>query len=70
MTSSPSKPTKKLKMVEEKKTTSNNWPKNPKLYEDVRNSSNLWRSSRKPSHQFDSSNIVDDPIEVEEVEDL
>ena len=69
MTSSPSKPTKKLKMANEKKTTSNSQPKNPNLSEDVRNSSNLRWSSRKLAHQFDLSNTVDDPIEIEEVED-
>ena len=36
---------------------------------DVRNFSNLRQSSRKLAHQFDFSNIVDDPIEVKEVED-
>ena len=69
MTSSPSRPTKKLKIAKEKKPTSSSWPKKPKLYEDVRSSSNLQPSSCRPSHQFDFSNIVDDPIEIEEVED-
>ena len=35
----------------------------------MRTSSNLRRLSRKPAHQFDFSNIVDDPIEIEEVKD-
>ena len=33
----------------------------------MRNSSNLRRLSRRPAHQFDFSNTVDDPIEIEEV---
>ena len=66
LTLSPSRPIKKLKMEKEKKTISNSRPKNPKLYEDVRNSSNLWRSLRRLTHQFDFSNTVDDPIEIEE----
>ena len=69
MTSSPSKPTKIFKMTKEKKTTSSGRPKKPKLSEDVRNFSNLRRSSRRPTHQFDFSNTVNDPIEIEEVED-
>ena len=56
-------------MVKEKNVASNSQPKKSKLFEDVRNSSNLRRSSRRPAYQFDFSNIVDDPIEVEEVED-
>ena len=56
-------------MVEEKNVASSSQPKKPKLFEDVRNSSNLWWSSRRPTHQFDFSNTADDPIEVEEVED-
>ena len=35
----------------------------------MKNFSNLRRSLRIPSHQFDFSNTVDDPIEIEEVED-
>ena len=35
----------------------------------MRNSSNLQRSSHRLAHQFDFSSIVDDPIEVEEVDD-
>ena len=35
----------------------------------MRNSSNLQRSSRRLVHLFDFSNIVDDPIKVEEMED-
>ena len=56
-------------MAKEKKTISNSRPKKPKFYKDVKNFSNLRRSSRIPSHQFDFSNTVDDPIEIEEVED-
>ena len=56
-------------MTEEKNVASSSQPKKPKLSKDVRNSSNLWWSSRRPAHQFDFSNTVDDPIEVEEVED-
>ena len=59
----------KLKMVKEKKTTSSSRPKKSKLSEDVRTSSNLWSSSRRLAHHFDFSSIVDDPIEIEEVED-
>ena len=43
--------------------------KNSKVPQDVRNSSNLWRSLHRPAHQFNFSNTVDDPIKVEEVED-
>ena len=56
-------------MAEEKKTTSNSWPKKPKLYVDVRISSNLQWLSCRLAHQFDFSNTIDDPIEIEEVED-
>ena len=56
-------------MAKEKKTTSSNRPKKPKLSEEVRNSSNLWRSLRRLAHHFDFSNTIDDPIEIEEVED-
>ena len=38
-TSSPSMYTKKLKMVEDKNIASSSWLKKPKLFEDVRNSS-------------------------------
>ena len=69
LTSSPSKPTKKLKMAMEKKTIPNSRLKKPKLYEDVRNSSNLRKLLCKPAHQYYFSNTVDDPIEIEEVED-
>ena len=69
MTSSPSRPTKKLKMAKEKKTTSSSQLKKTKILEDVRNSSNLWQSSHRPVHRFDFSNTVDNPIEIEEVED-
>ena len=69
LTSSPYRPTKKLNMTEEKKIASRSRPKEPNLSEDVRSSSNLRRSSHRLAHQFDFSNIVDDPIEVEEVED-
>ena len=69
MTSSPSRPTKKLKITKEKKTTSSSQPKKPNLSEYVMNSSNLQRLSCRPSHQFDFSNTIDDPIKVEEVED-
>ena len=41
LTSSPSRPTKKLKMAKEKKTISNSWPKKPKFSDDLKNSSNL-----------------------------
>ena len=50
-------------MAKEKKTIFNSRPKKPKFSEDVKNSSNLRRSSCRPAHQFDFSNIVDDPIE-------
>ena len=56
-------------MAEEKKTTPSSRPKKPKLFEDVRNSSNLRRLSRTAIHQFDFSKTIDDPIEVEEVKD-
>ena len=56
-------------MAYEKKTTSSNRLKKPKIYEDVRNYSNLRWSSCKPAHPFDFSNTVGDPIEAEEVED-
>ena len=69
MTSSPSRPTKKLKMAKEKKTNSGSRPKKPKFSKDLKNSSNLWCSLRRPVHQFDFSSTVDDPIEIEEVED-
>ena len=35
----------------------------------MRNSSNLRWLYRRPAHQFDFSNTVDDPIEIEQVED-
>ena len=44
-------------------------PRSRNIFENVRNSSNLRRSSRRPTHQFDFSNIVDDPIEIEKVGD-
>ena len=56
-------------MAKEKKTISSSRPKKPKLSKDVKNSSNLRRLSRRPAHQFDFSNTIDDPIEIEEVED-
>ena len=56
-------------MAKEKKTIFNSLPKNPMLFEDVKNSSNLQKWSSRPSYKFDFSNIVDDPIEIEEVED-
>ena len=69
MISSPSRlPTKKLKIAEEKNVASSSQPKNPKLSENVSNSSNLQRSSHRLAHQFDFSNPFDDPIGVEEVE--
>ena len=52
-----SRSTKKLKMAKEKNITSSSWPKKSKLLDDVRNSSNLRRSSCKPARD-----IVDDPI--------
>ena len=55
-------------MAKEKKTTSSSWSKKPKLFEDVKSSSNLRLSLHKLAHQFDFSNPVDDPIEIEEVE--
>ena len=61
-----SRPTKK---AEEKNVAFSSQLKKDKLSKYVRNSSNLWRSSRKLAHRIDFSNIVDDPIEVEEVED-
>ena len=69
MTSSPSRPAKKIKMIEEKKTTSSGQPKKPKLSKDLRNSSNLRRLSHRPTDQFDFFNTVEYPIEVKEVED-
>ena len=69
LTSSASRPTKKLKMAEEKKATSSSRSKKPNLSEDVRSFSNLRRSSCRLAYQFDFSNTVDDPIEVEEVKD-
>ena len=56
-------------MTKEKKTTSSGQLKKPKLFEDVRNFSNLRWSLLIPTHQFDFSNTVNDPIEIEEVED-
>ena len=56
-------------MVKDKNIASSSRPKKSKLLEDVRNSSNLRRPSCRPTHQFDFSNTVDDPIEVEEEED-
>ena len=56
-------------MAKEKKTTSSCRPKKPKLSENVRNPSNLRRSSHKPTHLFDFSNTIDDPIEIKEVVD-
>ena len=56
-------------MAKEKKTAPSSQPKKPKLFEDVRNSSNLRRLSRRATHQFYFSNTIDDPIEVEEVKD-
>ena len=53
-------------MVEEKNVASNSRPKKSKFPKDVKNSSKLRRSLRRPAHQFDFSN---DPIRVEEVED-
>ena len=69
LTSSLSRPTKKLKMAKEKNIASNSRSKKSKLLEDVRNPSTLQRFSRRPAHQFDFSNTIDNPIEVEEVED-
>ena len=53
-------------MAKEKKTISISRPKKLKLFEEVRNSSNLWRSSCRPVYQFDFSNIVDVPIEMKD----
>ena len=64
---SPSRPTKKLKMADEKNIASNSRLKKPELPEYVRYSSNLRQSSCRPAHH-DFSNTVDDPIEVEKVE--
>ena len=69
LTSSPSRHTKKLKMAEEENIASSSRLKKSKLLKDVKNSSNLWRSSCIPAHQFDFSNTINDPIKVEEVED-
>ena len=69
MTSSPSKPTRKLKITEEKNVASSSRPKKPKPSEYVRDSSILRRLLRRLAYQFDFSDTVDDPIEVEEVED-
>ena len=56
-------------MTEEKNVASSCWPKKSKLLEDVRNSSNLRRSSHWLIHQFDLFNTIDDPIKIEEMED-
>ena len=56
-------------MVKEKNISFDSLLKKSKLPKDVRNSSNLRCSSPIPAHQFDFSNTIDDPIEVEEVED-
>ena len=69
LTSPPSRPTKKIKMAEEKNITSSSRPKKTKLPENVRTLSNLRRSSCQPVHQLVFSNNVDDPIKVEEMED-
>ena len=66
---SPSRPTKRLKMAEENNIASSGQPKKSKLPEDVKTPSNLRRSLRRPTHHFDFSNTVDDLIEVEELED-
>ena len=56
-------------MIEEKNVASSSRPKKSKFPEDVKSFSNLRRSSHRPTHQFDFSNTIDDPIEVEEKED-
>ena len=56
-------------MVEEKNIASSSRPKKSKLLENVRTPSNLRCSLRRPIHQFEFSNTVDDPIKVEEMED-
>ena len=65
----PSRSTNKLKMDEEKNIVSNSRPKKPKFPKNLRNPSNLRRFSRRSAHQFNFSNTVDDPKEVEEMED-
>ena len=47
-------------MVEEKNVTSSSWPRKSNI------PSNM---GLLPTHKFDFPNTVDDPIEVEEVED-
>ena len=56
-------------MVEEKNIASSSRPKKFKFPENVRTPSNLRHYSRRPVHQFDFSNTVNDPIKVEEMED-
>ena len=56
-------------MGEEKNIASSSRPKKSKFLENVRTPSNLWHYSCRPIHQFDFSNIVNDPIKVEEMED-
>ena len=69
MASPLSRPTKKLKMVEEKNIASSSWPNKLKLLENVKTSSNLRCSLHLSVHQFEFSNIIDNPIEVKEMED-
>ena len=69
LTSSPSRPTKKIKMAEEKNIASNSRPIQSKFPKNVGTPSNLRRSLHRSAYQFDSSNTFNDPIEVEEVED-
>ena len=56
-------------MAEGKNIASNSRPKNPMLPKNVRNYSNLQCSLCRPVPQFDLSNTVGDPIEVEKMED-
>ena len=63
------KPTKKLKMAEEKNVASSSRPKKSKLPENMGTPSNLRHPLRRINHKFYFSNTVNDPIEVEEVED-
>ena len=69
LTSSPSSPTKKLKMAEDKNIASNSRPKKPNLPKNVRTPSNVRCSSLRLANQFYFSNTIDNPIEVEEMED-
>ena len=69
LTSSPNRPTKKLKMAKQKNVASSSWPKKSKLPKDRKTPSHLQRYSCRLTHHFDFSNYVDDHIDFEEMED-